>query len=311
MEPGATGPAARPVVAGIDGSEGSTAVVRYAAAEAGRTGSGLLLVHVIPDYLTLSPMLPVAPPELEGMARAIVAKAVEVASATLAPDRITTKLVNGSRTTCLVRTGDGASQIVLGREASSNLHRVVTGATTIGVAARAACPTIAVPPDWDARTAAARVVAGLKTTAHSEALLQHSFLAAKRLGAELSLVHAWEMPSGYDDVIAGRVAREAWADALRRELEEPLAVWRAAFPEVVVHLEVVHGQAARVLRDASEEADLVLLTRRMHGFPGGHLGGTGRLLLREAACPVEVVPLGAGAGFDPDFVLERDGALLR
>lgn len=311
MEPGTPGSAPRPVVAGIDGSEGSAAVVRYAATEARRTGSGLLLVHVIPDYLILSPMLPVAPTELEGMARAIVERAAEAASETLAPARISTKLVNGSRTSCLVRAGDGASQIVLGREARSNVQRVVTGATTIGVAARAACPTIAVPPDWVAGPAAARVVAGIKTSAHSESLLQHSFLAAKRLGAELSLVHAWEIPSGYDDVIAGRVAREEWADALRRELGQPLAAWQAAFPEVTVHLEVVHGQAARVLRDASADADLVLLTRRMHGFPGGHLGGTGRLLLREAACPVEVVPLGAGAGFDPDFVLERDGALLR
>ena len=300
----------RPVVAGVDGSGSSAAVVRYAAAQAVRAGSGLLLVHVIPDYVALAPMLPLVPSELDETGRAIVQKARDVASSTLPPDRIATSLVSGGRTTSLVRAGDGASQIVLGREARSTLHRVVTGATTIGVAARAACPTIAVPPDWYARRGAARVVAGIKTPSHSEALLQHAFLAATTLDAELVLIHAWEMPSGYDDLIAGRVARDAWADALRHQLEHPLAAWQAAFPEVTVRLKVVHGQAARVLRDASAEADRMLLTRRMHGFPGGHLGGTGRLLLRESACPVEVVPLGVGAGIGPDLVLERDGGLV-
>lgn len=311
MEARTTAMGALPVVAGIDGSGNGAAVVRYAAAEAKRTGSALLLVHVIPDCVAMSAMLPLAPWELEAKARAIVETAVDVASATLPPDRITTSLLDGARTTCLVRAGDGASQIVLGREARSNLQRVVTGATTIGVAARAACPTIAVPPDWEARPRAGRVVAGIKTTGHSEALLRHAFIAASRLGAELVLMHAWEMPSGYDDLIAGRVAREAWSDALRHEVEQPLAAWRAAFPEVAVHLEVVHGQAARLLRDASGDADLLLLTRRVHGLPGGHLGGTGRLLLRESACPVEVVPLAAGDDLAPDFVLERDGSLLK
>ena len=96
MEPGTPGSAPRPVVAGIDGSEGSAAVVRYAATEARRTGSGLLLVHVIPDYLTLSPMLPVAPTELEGMmARAIVERAAEAASMPHSADRAR-RMPNGS-----------------------------------------------------------------------------------------------------------------------------------------------------------------------------------------------------------------------
>ena len=36
--------------------------------------------------------------------------------------------------------------------------------------------------------------------------------------------------------------------------------------------------------------DLILLARRAHAFPSGHLGATGRALLRSAQCPVEVLP---------------------
>jgi nucleotide-binding universal stress UspA family protein len=52
----------------------------------------------------------------------------------------------------------------------------------------------------------------------------------------------------------------------------------------------VHGQPAQVLRDASASADLVLIARRRHAFPVGHLGGTARALLRESLAPVMVLP---------------------
>ena len=297
------------ILVGVDGSEGSASAVRYAATEASRTGAAVLLVHVVPDYVAMSPMLPVAPGDLDAAGQAILDRAVEAARA-LGAVRVGSTLVRGQRTRFLVRAGEHAGLIVLGREARSPLERLVTNATTIGVAARSTCPTIAVPPGWTPRAGRPRVVVGLKTLVHSRALLQRAFLLASQRDADLVLVHVWELPSGYDDIIARRTVELEWSDRVAEQIEPHLAEWRSAHPLIPVDLRVVHGQPAQTLRDASLEADLLMLARRPHRFPGGHLGGTARVLLRESGCPTEVVPLGAGARVETDLVLERGGVLL-
>ena len=298
------------VLAGIDGSGNSDVVARYAAAEAMRAGTGLHLIHVIPDFTAMSPMMPLDPSELEETGRAILGRAAAEAASTLGSDRITSSLTNGSRATCLIRAADHAGLVVLGREGREGLHRLVTGATTIAVAGRAPCPTVAVPPGWTGEPAQGRVVVGLKSMTNAKPLLRRSFLAAEQRAAELVVVHAWELPSGYDDILVRGVDEQEWSELLRGQIDQYLDRWRAEHPRVRVHLRVVHGQPARALRNASEEADLLLL-RRVHGFTGGHLGGTGRLLLRESVCPVEVVPRGAGAGVETELVLEQGGELAR
>ena len=55
-------------------------------------------------------------------------------------------------------------------------------------------------------------------------------------------------------------------------------------------IEVRRGQPARVIADASAESDLLVIGRRRHTFPVGRLGSTGRALLRESHCPIEVLP---------------------
>lgn len=300
------------ILVGVDGSEGSTSALQYAVAEADRGGTSLLLIHVIPDYVAMSPMLPLVPSELQQTGHAILDRAAAEAGSALGAGRVGSALLTGNRSRCLVRAGEHASLIVLGREAHSSLERLVTGATTIGVAARSTCPTIAVPPGWRPRAGKSRVVVGLERTAHSRALLRRAFHLATQRDAELVLIHTWELPSGYDDIIARRAGGQEWSDHVREQIEPHLAEWRAAYPRVQVELRVVHGQAARTLRDASEEADLLVLLRRPHGFPGGHLGGTARVLLRESACPTEVIPLGVGAGVvETDLDLERGGVLLK
>jgi nucleotide-binding universal stress UspA family protein len=72
---------------------------------------------------------------------------------------------------------------------------------------------------------------------------------------------------------------------------------------------VIHGQAARRLQQASEQADVLLLARRATAFPFGHLGGTARTLLRHSSCPVAVLPPANEPELRMDLVLEHDGSL--
>jgi nucleotide-binding universal stress UspA family protein len=65
---------------------------------------------------------------------------------------------------------------------------------------------------------------------------------------------------------------------------------RMAYPDVRVQVDVVHGQAAFALVDRSAEADLLLISRPAHGGFVHFLGATARAVIRDATCPIEVVP---------------------
>ena len=57
-----------------------------------------------------------------------------------------------------------------------------------------------------------------------------------------------------------------------------------------MRVELTHGQAAYALVRESAEADLLLVSRPAHGGFVHYLGSTARAVIRESACPVEVVP---------------------
>jgi nucleotide-binding universal stress UspA family protein len=59
---------------------------------------------------------------------------------------------------------------------------------------------------------------------------------------------------------------------------------------VETRVDVRRGQPARLIANAASESDLLVIGRRRHTFPTGRLGSTGRALLRESHCPVEVLP---------------------
>lgn len=54
-------------------------------------------------------------------------------------------------------------------------------------------------------------------------------------------------------------------------------------------LEIAHVRDAELL---VVNADLLLITRSQHGGPFHHLGSVARAVLREAHCPVQILPPG-------------------
>lgn len=85
----------------------------------------------------------------------------------------------------------------------------------------------------------------------------------------------------YDQVVRSQAT--ALTDALR--------LWRDKYPSVEV-VEVSHsGSAAAQLIDASHQASLVVVGRRIRRSPfGTHIGSVTHALLHHAAAPVAVVP---------------------
>lgn len=141
-------------------------------------------------------------------------------------------------------------------------------------------------------------VVGFDATTGSEVALQWAAELAARTGSALRVVSCWVRR----DVWAlaqrehprGEVPSEAELDAVaeRRLVEVVREVLGEEHGSVAVECLAVHsGEPADVLIEQSAGAGLLFVgAKRRSGFGAGLLGSVSGRLLREAACPVVVVP---------------------
>lgn len=285
------------VVAATDGSAGGRRGVRYAAREARRRGVPLQVVHVSPAY-TVGPVPDTVVDSVREHGQDVLMKAVADVHEEVPEVEVTGTLVHGGRVGAIVAEADGAALLVLGSGPATLAERLLAGPTAAGVASRSRCPVLVVPDRGDPEDRHDRVVVGVKDIDRAGNLLARAFATAEDLGAELVVLHCWRLPSGYDDVVADRVGREQWRAQLTHDLEEQLAPLRQRHPTVQVRVDVVHGRAGFALADVSETADLLLISRPLHGGYAHHLGTTARATLRASRCPVEVLPPAVGGSRD-------------
>ena len=235
------------VVVGLDGSEGSRRAVQFAALDAERRGAGLTLVHVVPDLKTTAPPQYLVPDDLrrdvEATARALLADATETATQTAPGVPLTQAMPAGRPVSRLLHESLHAIELVVGRETVSPVHRLATGAVTLGAAARAARPVVSVPASW-VPGPRHKVVAGYKSSPHSGELLATAFAEAAARDARLVLVHTWALDGLYDDRIVTRTRRDEWSRAARDGIERDLAGLRQEYPAVRVEVRALHGPAS-------------------------------------------------------------------
>ena len=278
---------------GVDGSEGSKAAIRWAAREADRLGSGLVLVHAYPSHRAVGSLHVAAypPPEEEPLlAPRLLDEAKREAEQILPPDRVETSALRADPRAALLQAAAQSRMLALGDESRPALSRIVTGSIVAPVAAHSPVPVAVVPANWQDATARGVVVAAVKNYESAAALVRSGFELAGRLGAGLTLVHVWDYLASYDDAIATHASEPEWERRARAALVALVDRFAPDFPGVRTDVRVVHGQPARVLADLSSDAAVLMITRRPHGFPFGHLGGTGRAVLRETRCPTVVLP---------------------
>jgi nucleotide-binding universal stress UspA family protein len=134
------------------------------------------------------------------------------------------------------------------------------------------------------------IVVGVDGSPSSRAAFHWAVRQARLTGATVLAVTAWHIPVAYGvpmpvapltDArdIARRVLQTA-TDQIEQEPGEPVHIVGT----------VLEGNAARVLLDASRDADLLVVGNRGHGgFVEALLGSTGQHLVEHATCPVVVV----------------------
>ena len=281
------------IAVGVDGTDGSRAALRWAAREADSLGLGLFLVHAYTGYHAMGSFYlaayPLTPVDDAMRPQSILDDAVEIAEEILPRDRIDTSALRTDSRSGLLQAAADARMLVLGDETHPARSRMVTGSVVAPVAAHAPVPVVTVPANWEDVPERRSIVVGVKG-AESAPLVRHGFQLAARHGARLTVLHAWEFLAMYDDAIAGHAELPNWEQRATASLTALLDGIRPDFPGVDAAVRLVRDQPARALVDASAEADLLLITRRPHAFPFGHLGGTGRAVLRETRCPTVVYP---------------------
>lgn len=135
-----------------------------------------------------------------------------------------------------------------------------------------------------------RIVVGADGSPSSQAAFRWAVRQARLTGGDVLAVTAWHHPVAYGypmpvapltDArdIAARVLQTA-TDEIEQEPGEPVQIIG----------KVVEGNAARVLLDESQDADLLVVGNRGHGgFVEALLGSTGQHVVQYATCPVVVI----------------------
>lgn len=299
------------ILVGVDGSEAGSAAIRYGAEDVRRNGGTLRLAHVVMDYApsatTYSMAYPAPALASRRIGREVLAEAEKVALELLDPTQVETVMIRGDRVPALVQAANGARLVVLGDERRPMLERIATGSVLGGVAAHAPVPVVAVPASWVPRADRPRIVAAVKDCGNSRGLIRRALAEAEERNGELVVLHAWQLPT-YPFAVPDAGDAE-WEQETREALQRRVE----SLPETAaeVRIDIRRGQPAKVLVDVSKDADLLVVARRAHGFPFGHLGGTGRAVLRASQCPVEVTPPVAESISVDDLVLEEDGTFQK
>jgi nucleotide-binding universal stress UspA family protein len=268
---------AKPVVVGVDGSEGCQHAVEWAAREAERRKSPLRVVSV--------PAMPprmheeAGPPTVATSLTEHAERAIETANTKakeIAPGLvIENELIHGAPATALANAGADALMLVVGARGIGGFAALLLGSVSRYVAMHAACPVVVVrteTPDVQRE-----IAVGIGEPQEATEALTFAFEEAAVSGAELVAVHS-----------AGRGESED-ATAI---IGETLNRWREKYPAVAARPDVVHGHPAQVLAEYSARADLVVVGRHSATGPIPAIGSIQHALLNHARGTIAIVPEG-------------------
>ncbi|MFI0508475.1 universal stress protein [Streptomyces sp. WSLK1-5] len=297
----------RTVVAGLDGSAESLAAADWAARESALRGLPLTLLHVwepVPEPMAQAPLL--GGETLQYWSEKVPRETAEGIRLRHPGVEVLTEHVPGRPADILTEAAKSAELLVLGSRGLSGIGGFMLGSVGLSVMAHAERPVVLVrageqatdehEPDPAGNPSTATrfrpVVLGLDTGAPDDSVLGFAFEEAARRETGLRVVASWNLPPYY---VYGFSADLEQHDRITRqkaaELAEVLGPWRQKYPSVDVVGISRSGSPANHLLDASREASLVVVGRRVRRAPlGTHVGAVAHAVLHHCTAPVTVVP---------------------
>lgn len=255
------------IVVGADGSPGSVLAVRWAAAEARLRSAEL---RVFTAYHRRGPGQ-----QHDDGASAVVREAAMQARAVAPGIEVRGMAMPGYAAPILLHAAEEAALLVVGDRRRGSLPGQPLGSVGSQVAthARASVVVVRGRPGCDDGP----VVVGVDDGPAASTIIGRAFEEAALREAPLLAVTAQAN---------GRAAPAPAAEALGTEIDPQLDPWREKYPSVQVEREYATGRPDKVLVLRCQEAQLVVVGPRRHGYQGVMLGAVGSELLRRAACPV-------------------------
>ncbi|OLZ63121.1 stress-inducible protein [Streptomyces sp. IMTB 2501] len=296
----------RTITVGLDDSPEGRAAAEWAAREAQLRGLSLKILHVLeplPAHVAQAPLL--AAETRQDWSESIPVEAAEGLRLRHPGLEVSTDRVAGKPAEVLAEAAEAAELLVLGSRGFGGVGGFMVGSVSLSVIARATRPVVLVRAGEQAAdehqtdpvgipsaaTPFRPVVVGVDTGAPDETLLEFAFDAAERRSASLRVVHGWSEPSTsfyrfYGDAeLFGTIARRQ-----ATLLTDVLRPWREKFPNVDVIETSRAGSAAQVLVNASRDACLAVVDRRIRtGALGAHIGHVTHAVLHHVVAPVAVV----------------------
>jgi nucleotide-binding universal stress UspA family protein len=287
------------VVCPVDGSDLSDRALAFAADLCRSTGAALVVLMVRP-YVTMPALWLAAPAATALDTPGAHARALETlrdsVTRVIDPSLARFVVTEGDVVSEIVRvaTEEQADAVVVATHGLSGFDRLVLGSVTEKLLRKTPCPLWVVPPS------AARsrpigdspvVVCGLDRSQSSRNAIAHAAELARQPGASLVLVHAFEDFSNEDP----RFAHHFNSDACWRAAEPEIrAAYQAILPEELRsagrhELVTMRGRPYRVLLEVAHArgADAIVIGAAGWNPP---LGSTAVHVVRQAECPVLVVP---------------------
>lgn len=281
------------VVVGVDGSDGAGSSLRWAVTVGERRNWpvravlawGYLDQHSVglptfnPDY---------GEPEAKEALAAFVTEALGERGAAL--EQV---VVNDLPARALLDQTDGAELLIVGARGLGGWRGLLMGSVSQHCLHHAEVPVAVIREDVSTRRTFGRVVVGVDGSETSVAALEWAVAEAASRGAQLEVVHTWQMvvgPSPY--VVAMDPA--PYEDAAAQVVDTVLGrVDTSALGSEIIRT-IVPGSARATLIEAAAEADLAVVgARGMGGFRGMLLGSVSHSLARHAESPVVVIPAAA------------------
>ncbi len=271
------------IVVGYDGTPDSLAALAWAAKVASLRGEAVVATTIIDPRLTPRG---IAWPEsywdeIDDRAREVFAQWPDVPA--------TIERHVGHLVPRLLESASGSSMLVVGSHGHTALHEMLVGSVSQSAARHAGLPVVVVRPPVN--PGSGRIVVGADGSESSTRAMEFACRMAELTGDKVVALRAW-YPAA---VVADRYGYLPTTgvdtmDAAQADLARIVDDVRTSHPDVAVEGEIFHGAAERALRDAADNASLLVVGSRGHLAIGEVLmGSVGRALLHHAHCPVAVI----------------------
>ena len=253
-----------------------------AATEAGRRGTGVLLLHVVHGA-----------GETQALDHALteVGRKVLTAAADQLEGRVTytTEIATGPVAATIAERVARDGLVVLERRDTGTVERLLTMSVSTRVAAQAHAPVAVVPAGWTRPIEEQPVTVAVDEPLLVDGQVEAALAAARAAKQQLVVLHAVWLAEPYQDIAFGNDTRTRWIEEAEQALTQSLTALGPGddLPDDV-HVDVQWRRPVDALVGATRISSLLVLGRRP-GHLGIHLGSLTRTVLRHAEGPVLVV----------------------